>query len=217
LVERPPMDEIKQKILKIAKQEFAQRGFAGARMDEIAKLAKVNKATIYYQIGNKEALYRMVLNAIARPFIAHLQDIEHQTSDPVKQLKCYIEIFVEGAQAKFPLFPIFLRILMDEHIMPLKGLPFPKILHILTSILKKGYKQGIFKKVPAFMVHLQILGVFGMYTITQPYRNQLASLHPYSIDEGALMDCETLKRELMCQVFGYVLNDVHHEGDSIYE
>ena len=52
------------KIISIATKVFAEVGFAGARVDEIAKRAGVNKATIYYNIGNKEVLYSNVLKSI---------------------------------------------------------------------------------------------------------------------------------------------------------
>src|SRR2546427_12585778 len=49
-------------ILKAAVREFAQEGVAGARIDAIARSAKVNKALLYYYFEDKEALYRAVLD-----------------------------------------------------------------------------------------------------------------------------------------------------------
>ncbi|MES0490971.1 MAG: TetR/AcrR family transcriptional regulator [Leptospirales bacterium] len=51
----------KIRILRAAKKEFASNGFAGARMDSIAKTAKANKAMIHYYFDTKEKLYREVL------------------------------------------------------------------------------------------------------------------------------------------------------------
>ena len=50
------------RILKAATKEFSEAGFAGARVDEIANRAGVNKATIYYHIGDKQALYAQVVH-----------------------------------------------------------------------------------------------------------------------------------------------------------
>ena len=50
-----------RRILKAATTIFSEVGFAGARVDEIAKCAGVNKATIYYHIGDKQALYARVI------------------------------------------------------------------------------------------------------------------------------------------------------------
>ena len=43
-------DKTIQRIFDAATKTFAAKGFAGARMDEIARLARVNKATIYYHV-----------------------------------------------------------------------------------------------------------------------------------------------------------------------
>lgn len=51
----------KKKILKAALIEFSQKGLDGARIDNIANTAKVNKQRIYVYFGNKEALYATIL------------------------------------------------------------------------------------------------------------------------------------------------------------
>ena len=49
------------RILAAAAAEFAERGFAGARVDRIARRARVNKAMLYYHFKSKEGLYRTLL------------------------------------------------------------------------------------------------------------------------------------------------------------
>ena len=51
----------KEKIIKAAFGEFTKRGFAGARVEEIATKAKVNKALLYHYYADKEALFKNVL------------------------------------------------------------------------------------------------------------------------------------------------------------
>ncbi|MBW1769410.1 MAG: helix-turn-helix transcriptional regulator [Deltaproteobacteria bacterium] len=51
-------DESIQRIMDAATEIFAESGFAGARVDEIAKRAGVNKAMIYYRIGDKKRCVR---------------------------------------------------------------------------------------------------------------------------------------------------------------
>jgi AcrR family transcriptional regulator len=53
----------KAKILRAASQEFARLGFAGARGDRIAKRAGCSERMVYYYYGNKEALFRAVLES----------------------------------------------------------------------------------------------------------------------------------------------------------
>lgn len=49
------------RILEAALREFATHGFAGARVDMIAKAASINKRMLYHYFGDKEALFREVL------------------------------------------------------------------------------------------------------------------------------------------------------------
>ena len=51
----------RRKLLTAARREFASSGLAGARVDEIAARAGVNKQLVYHYFGDKDALYLAVL------------------------------------------------------------------------------------------------------------------------------------------------------------
>ena len=57
----PDATETKRRILEAAHREFAQYGFAGARVDRIAERADANKRSIYVHYGTKEELFDIVL------------------------------------------------------------------------------------------------------------------------------------------------------------
>ncbi|WP_394850779.1 TetR/AcrR family transcriptional regulator [Pendulispora brunnea] len=52
------------RILSAAMKEFALRGFAGARVDAIAKRARINKRMLYHYFGNKKELFEATILAI---------------------------------------------------------------------------------------------------------------------------------------------------------
>jgi AcrR family transcriptional regulator len=56
----------RREIIAIATAHFADKGFAGARVDEIAAATATSKRMIYYHFGSKEALYRAVLTEAYR-------------------------------------------------------------------------------------------------------------------------------------------------------
>jgi AcrR family transcriptional regulator len=65
--ERNP-ERSRSRILEAAVEEFAEKGFAGARVDSIARRAGLNKQLISHHFGGKEGLYRAVLDEwLARP------------------------------------------------------------------------------------------------------------------------------------------------------
>src|SRR6201993_905008 len=61
---RPPQQlagEVDPRILDAARRVFLERGLAGASMDEISRLARAGKPTIYARFANKEALFTAVV------------------------------------------------------------------------------------------------------------------------------------------------------------
>jgi AcrR family transcriptional regulator len=60
-------------ILAAALDEFAARGFADARLDDVAKRAGVAKGTIYLHFRDKQALFQEIVRSILSPTIATLE------------------------------------------------------------------------------------------------------------------------------------------------
>ena len=56
----------RRNIIEVATAEFANKGFSGGRVDDIAARTKTSKRMIYYYFGGKEGLYIAVLEAAYR-------------------------------------------------------------------------------------------------------------------------------------------------------
>ena len=81
--------ETRRGILRAAEECFAAAGFVGATTRQVAARAGVNVATLRYHFGNKEKLYRAVLDAANRqdfPFLASGQTPEERLSSAVDAL-----------------------------------------------------------------------------------------------------------------------------------
>src|SRR5207244_11387815 len=72
----------KAAIVRAALREFAQHGLAGARVDRIAKAARVNNHALYYHFGDKDALFRVVLEHGYESFRANQQPRALEGMDP---------------------------------------------------------------------------------------------------------------------------------------
>ena len=84
----------RERILSAALKEFAAKGFAGARVDAIARRAVINKRMLYHYFGNKEKLFRAVLRqkiAERRAWGLNL------SSDPAKRLPFWFKTACEDA------------------------------------------------------------------------------------------------------------------------
>jgi TetR/AcrR family transcriptional regulator len=63
-------DQTRARILDAAVQQFSENGLAGARTEQIAEAAGVNKALLYYYFSGKQALYDATLEAVANRVVA---------------------------------------------------------------------------------------------------------------------------------------------------
>src|SRR5258708_30624289 len=75
-----------RRIVATAEGIFAEQGLAGARMDEIARAAKVNKALLYYYFRSKEELHRFVLEALLSQFRTSVGETGANAPSPRKRL-----------------------------------------------------------------------------------------------------------------------------------
>src|SRR6478609_7026277 len=74
------------RILGAAAAEFAARGYAGARVDRIARRARVNKAMLYYHFASKQGLYRTLLRNTFGGIAAQLEQIAGGKGPPQEKL-----------------------------------------------------------------------------------------------------------------------------------
>jgi len=98
-----------ERILVAARTVFAEKGYNGAHVDEIAVRAGVNKATIYYQIGDKDTLYANVIHQIIGNTAQGIANAVAKADKPGEKIRAYIT-FIAGAVDKNPeLPPIMMR------------------------------------------------------------------------------------------------------------
>jgi len=74
------------RILAAAALEFAERGFAGARVDRIARRARVNKAMLYYHFKSKDRLYRTLLRRMFTLAAERMQAIGAADGAPAEKI-----------------------------------------------------------------------------------------------------------------------------------
>ena len=105
-------NESKDRILEKATDEFAEKGFEGARMDRIADRAEVNKATIYYHYENKLELYQAV---IIQPLDAIGSELETPpvSDDAADRLRHWMKFIVSRIRSHPGVAQLLLREIVD--------------------------------------------------------------------------------------------------------
>src|SRR6187401_3576039 len=98
------------RILSAAALEFAERGFAGARVDRIARRAKVNKAMLYYHFSSKQQIYRTLLRQMFTQAAERLQAIAGGPGTPARK----IDLAIAGIAAFIQEHTAFASIMLRE-------------------------------------------------------------------------------------------------------
>ena len=158
---RRDSDRTKTDIVAIATKEFADKGFAGARVDEIAAKTHTTKRMIYYYYGDKEGLYQAVLEASYSKIRRLEQKIAHIDDDPVAAVRALAEITFDHHDRNQD----FIRIVAGENILKgahlkhaaaVREMGNPAV-DVLGRILESGRARGQFRDdVDALDVHLAI-------------------------------------------------------------
>src|ERR1700755_2544802 len=101
----------RQKLLAAARQEFARHGLAGARVDEIAARAGVNKQLVYHYFGDKDALYLAVLEWVYDEIRTQERNLNLEGLPPERAIKKLIESSFDHLARH----PDFILLLNDEN------------------------------------------------------------------------------------------------------
>jgi AcrR family transcriptional regulator len=170
-----PQDTATARILKAASSVFAERGFGGARVDEIARRAKVNKAMLYYHVGDKAALYEAVLQQVLSGAWREIEQAAGPERPPEERLRGVVRA-VSSMAASTPDYPrLFLRELaIGGANLPasvLKGMA--RIGGLVRSILEEGRRAGSFRPADPLMTHLALVGSIMALSVSAPIRKKL--------------------------------------------
>jgi len=95
-----------EKILDAAKDVFQQKGMTGARMQEIADKAGINKALLHYYYRTKEKLFEKVFELAFSLFIPKVKEMMGSEKPIFEKIEFFIENYLNLLQ-KHPYIPGF--------------------------------------------------------------------------------------------------------------
>ena len=139
-------ERTRRAILKAATAEFAERGLAGARVDNIAEVAGANKRMLYYYFNNKDDLYLAVLEEAYISMRTSERNLKLDDLEPLAAIRKLVEFkfdyFVEN--------PVMIWLLNGENMLGaqhLKRSTRLKDMHIslvrtIGTILDSGVAAG---------------------------------------------------------------------------
>src|SRR6476660_5387190 len=174
--------------LKAALEEFAHEGVTGARTDEIARRAGVNKALLYYYFKDKEGLYAAALEQVFSGLHERVATVlERADLPPRERLLLYARTHFDYI-ASAPVYP---RLVQREfmrsagrsltpaasRIMERHGKP---LYSRLEKLIEEGISAGDFRKVDPVQTVTSIIGTIVFYFISMPAQQIMHAGDPSS-------------------------------------
>jgi TetR/AcrR family transcriptional regulator len=139
----------KPRILTAATAEFAQNGFGGARINEIARRADTNKRMLYHYFGGKEGLYVAVLEEAYGAFRAAERKLSIDDLAPDAGMRRLVEFTFDYCAEN----PRFIALLNNENLYRgrhvrksarVRALYSP-LIDSIAQLLKRGHETGAFR------------------------------------------------------------------------
>lgn len=164
------------RILAAAAEVFASSGFTGARVDDIAERAGINKALIYYHVGDKERLYATVLTEIVDRGFVSLQEATGKADTPAEKLQCVLDTLAELGASNPHLAPIMLReIASGGATLPDEMLArMARVFRVVQDVLAQGVAEGVFRETDPLLTHVSLVGSMMFLVASQPIRARIA-------------------------------------------
>jgi TetR/AcrR family transcriptional regulator len=180
--------DTRARILEAALREFSALGMAGARMDQIAAAAGVNKALLYYHFDSKENLYIAAVEMISAKIRDRSMAVLLRDASPGERLlRAALDHFDRIlAQGEF-------QSLMQQEMMRLHqgesdALPvlvkrvFAPLQTLYQAMMREGIASGELINVDWLQIHLATLGANVFYFLAAPVWRILMPFEPFAPD-----------------------------------
>jgi TetR/AcrR family transcriptional regulator len=194
----------RETLLAAAREAFAAGGLEGARVNDIALRADVNKQLVYHYFGSKDGLYTAVLEDVYSEIRQQEQQLELSALPAEEAMRRLVE-FSFDYLAKHP---EFVALLADENAQKGRHLQdSPRvekmnrpIIDLIRETLERGMAESVFRKgLDPLHIYLSIAGMSFFY---------FANIHTLSRIFSQPLGSEAAVSERRAHIVDFVLNAV---------
>jgi AcrR family transcriptional regulator len=168
-------------ILLVAEALFAEKGFDGTSIRNIAKMAKINIAMVSYYFGSKERLLESLIFYRTKDLKIQIENLLVEDLDPIAKINKLIEIYINRINSNKGIF----RILHFEMATKKKELNIKSFYELrksnlksLEAIISEGQNKGVFRKdISIPLLTPTILGTFFHFHMNKEYFMDLLNIN----------------------------------------
>jgi len=163
-----------EKILDAAKEVFQQKGMSGARMQEIADKAGINKALLHYYYRTKDKLFQKVFEMAFSLFIPKVKEMMTSEKPILEKVEFFVESYL-NLLYKHPFIPSFVISELNRNPEMLVSI-FEKnvqlnqdnVLEKLENQLQKEAEQGTIRPISASNLMTNVVSLCIFPVVARP-------------------------------------------------
>lgn len=194
-----------EKILVAAKKVFVTKGMDGARMQDIADEAGINKALLHYYFRSKDKLFEVIFRQAAEQLFPHFEMVLSSDLDFFDKIRQIISNYIDVV-SKNPYLPLFIVSEMNKsfessHIVKtfFKDKP-PAFFQKYIEEFEKNIRKGIVKKVDPVHVLINMVAMCIFPFVAKPVINILLKSNEHQFKQ--------LMEERKTIVADFVINSI---------
>jgi len=171
----------REALLAAGTELFAERGYDGVPVAEIAKRAGVNKAMISYHFGGKRLLYLAIVSAAFGEIVERLERVAESPRPAPDLLREAVAVVGDTVTRRHPHFcTMMLReVVAGGSQLEPALLEHPiRILAAVQRIVARGVRDGDFRPVDPLLTHLSLVGSLVFFFATKPFRERVLARRP---------------------------------------
>jgi AcrR family transcriptional regulator len=184
----PMLPDKREHIINKAVELFAEKGFEGSSIRDLAKKAEVNIAMVNYYFGSKEKLYEALIEKRVLYMSATIdQIIRNSALSCIQQMDQIINSYI----MRFLSDPLYQRVVQQELLVTHRKQVHQQIINLIVknakdvvSVIKKGIRKKEFKKADPELLFASILGTINQVMMSKTLCNLLmdkpADFNPYA-------------------------------------
>ncbi len=173
--------DVRARIIEAAGEVFAESGFGGATVDEIARRAGVNKAMLYYHVGDKAELFAAAVTSNVQRIRAAVETAVARSRGPRARLRAIPRAFAAAAGER----PYLPQLMLREIAAGGANLPgaaiaeIAGVMRLTATTLADGARDGSFRRVNPFVTHLMLVGALMFMANALRLKERFANLLPF--------------------------------------
>jgi len=176
------MTDKKEHIINKAIELFAEKGFEGTSIRDLAAKAEVNVAMVNYYFGSKEKLFEAMVELKAAYLKGVIEEVSKDNSlTEIQKLDRIVESYVNKMFSN----RLFHRIIHQELMVHQRENIQDSIINIVSpnslaikNLIESGIRKGTFRKVDAPLVIASIFGTFNQVLLSKKMCNKLLDKNP---------------------------------------